>query len=289
MPISKYAFRVFSAHATKLDELFPELRTNLKRAGLKISSIEYLANAIMISSITFFVSLPLLSFIFAYFLSNFLFSFLSAITFSVFVTLGSFFIYLSYPNTLIKDKEKKLDRYLPFSALYLSTVTSSKLPLHKALKIFSKFSGYEAVAKEIDKINEDVELFGLDINTALERAIIRSPSKKFRELLYGILATIRSGGNLHLYLKERAQEYMLDYRRKLSEFAHSMAIYTEIYLTAVILGAIFFTILTAIMSGISGGGTTNIVSLQFFLIFIFIPMVSVLFMYLVKTAQPGGE
>ena len=288
MKISKQAFRLFSLYATKINELFPEIKTDLKRAGLKISAIEYMSNAIMVSFITFFITLPSLSFIFSFFLSNFLFGFLTSLTFSSFITMGAFFIYLSYPKTLIKNKEKKLDRYLPFSALYLSTVTSSRLPLYKALKIFTKFSGYESVVEEVNKINEDVELFGLDINTALEREVVRSPSKKFRELLYGILATIRSGGNLHLYLKERAQEYMLDYRRKLSEFAHSMTIYTEMYLTAVILGAIFFTILTAIMSGI-GGGATNILILQFFLIFIFIPVVSLLFMYLIKVAQPGGE
>jgi len=288
MQLSRLAFRLFSGYASQMEGFFPELRVDLKRAGMKISSVEYLANALMIAFFVFLATLPILSFVLGFFLADPLFSFLTAITFSLFATIGTFFIYLNYPKTVIRDREKALDRYLPFAALYLSTVMSSKLPLHQGLKIFSKFSGYEAVAQEVNKINEDVDLFGLDINTALERAIIRCPSRKFRELLYGILATIRSGGNLHIYLKEKAQSYMLDYRRKLSEFAHSMTIYTEIYLTAVILGAVFFTILTSIMVGIAGG-STNVVGLQFFLIFIFIPLISMLFMYMVKAAQPGGE
>lgn len=286
--ISKYAFRLFSEYSSRIEDFFPDVKSDLKRAGIRMSVTEYLSNAMFISMLAFIVLTPSLSFVFSYFLATFLFSFITAITISIFIAVVVFLLYLGYPKTIIKEKAKKIDRFLPFTALYLSTVLSSKLPLHKAFKIFSKFSGYEEIAKEISKISYDVEFFGLDINTALERAIARSPSKTFREFLYGVLSTIRAGGNLRQYLKEKSYEYMQDWRRKLARFAHSMVIYTEVYLTAVILGAIFFTILTAVISGI-GGAPANIITLQFFLIFGLIPAVSVLFIFLVKTAQPGGE
>jgi flagellar protein FlaJ len=195
---------------------------------------------------------------------------------------------LNYPKATIKSKAKKIDNELPFATLYLSTIIGSRLPLHRAFEIFARFGGYTEIVKEVKLINSDIRSFGLDIHTALERAVERSPSKNFSELLWGILSTSRSGGNIVIYLKEKSKDFMEEYRRKLHQFTRSLALFVEIYLTAIILGSVFFTILTAIISGI-GGATGNIFILQFFLIFIFIPLVSVLFIFLVKTAMPGGE
>ena len=57
-------------------------------------------------------------------------------------------------------------------------------------------------------INNDTKLFGLDIITALERAVERSPSKNFSELLYGLLSTIRAGGDMNIYLKQKSINFM---------------------------------------------------------------------------------
>ena len=113
------------------------------------------------------------------------------------------------------------------------------------------------------------------------------PSKEMKEVLWGILSTIRAGGNLSIFLREKSKSLLEGYRRKLYEFSHNLTIYIEIYLTALVIGAIFFTVLTAVMSGIAGGGTT-ILFLQFFLIFVVLPVVSIVFVLLIKSASPGG-
>jgi len=91
-----------------------------------------------------------------------------------------------------------------------------------------------------------------------------------------------------MYLKEKARSYMNEYRRKLYEFSHQLTVYIEVYLTTIVLGAIFFTILTAIMSGLGGGGSDTIL-LQFFLIFVFLPLISTLFIFLIRSISPTGE
>jgi len=197
---------------------------------------------------------------------------------------------MNYPKLIIREKAKHIDNVLPFAALYLSTIASSKLPVHKLFEIFSKFSEYGELTDEIRSIQNDIDIFGLDVNTALERAVERSPSKQFKEMLWGMLSTIRSGGDTSVYLKETAINLMNEYRRKLYEFSHQLTIYIEVYLTTIVLGAIFFTILTSIMSGIAAGAaSSNIIALQFIVIFIFMPLVSILFILMVKSITPGRE
>ena len=286
--ISKYAFRLFGDVAKKMEAYFPELKNDLKRADLKISSQEYIANALFASLLSFIVTLPFLAFSLSIAIGTFLFSYLMTITLTVVLPVSVFFIYLNYPKSLIKDREKKIDSYLPFSTLYLTSILSSGLPFHKALRVFIEFSGHKSVVEEMRKIVNDIEFYGLDTISALERAINRTPSRKLRELLYGILATIRSGGNIFTFMKERTSDFFMDYRRKLFEFSRSMTIYTQIYLVAVILGTIFFIILTSVVSAI-GGAAQNILGLQLFMIFVFLPMISILFLFLVKKAQPAWE
>jgi flagellar protein FlaJ len=284
---SRYAFRLFGDLAKKIEPYFPFLKEELKRADLKISPQEYLANALFTSLITFMLILPVLSFSISFTFGSFLFGYLTSITLTMILPIIVFIIYLNYPKRIIKNREKEIDKYLPFSSLYLSSILSSGLPLHKAIKTYTEFSQHEAIYEEIKKIVNDIEFFGLDIETALERAINRTPSRKFREFLYGILATMRSGGNIHTFVKERTTDFFIEYRRKLSEFSHSMIIYTEIYLVAVFLGTIFFIILTSVVAAL--GEAQNILGLQLFMIFVFLPSISTLFLFLIKRAQPFWE
>lgn len=285
---TRTSFRLFGRLSESVSPYFVDVRANLKRARIRLSAQEYLSIAMMTCFLIFLIGLPILSFLFGFVFQAFLFSFISSFTASTFLMVVSFFLILNYPKLIIRSKAKDLDNTLPFASLYLSTIASSKLPLDKTFKIFSKFSRYDEITNEVNLITKDVEMFGVDINTALERAVERTSSKNFKEVLWGVLSTSRAGGDIAIYLKEKAKSFMADYRRKLYEFSHQLTMYIEVYLTTIVLGAIFFTILTAILAGMAGG-TGNIIFLQFFLIFIFIPLVSILFVFLIKSITPGGE
>jgi hypothetical protein len=58
----------------------------------------------------------------------------------------------------------------------------------------------------------------------------------------------------------------------------------EIYLTLIIVGSIFFMVLSTIMSAISASG--SIVILQFLIVFAFLPVISIGFVYMLKGASP---
>jgi len=287
---SKLSFRFFSQFSEGISEYFGEVRANLKRAKMGLSVQEYISIAIMTSFVVFVAAFPVLSFLFGFFFQTFLFSFMSSFTVSMGLAVWFFLFIMNYPNIIIGEKSRRIDNILAFALLYLSTAASSKLPLHKAFSIFAKFSEYGDLTEEVKAINNDVEVFGLDINTALERAVDRSPSKAFKDMLWGLLSTVRSGGDVAAYLRAVAASNMAEYRRKLYEFSNQLTIYIEVYLTTIVLGAVFFTILTSIMSGISqSSDTSNIIVLQFFLIFVFMPLVSVLFIIMIKSATPGEE
>jgi len=284
---TELSMRFFSGVSESIAPNFEDLKLDLKKARIKMTIQEYLSTALFSCAIIFLLEIPLLSFIFGLVFQTFLFSFISSITVSIILTTIFFLFYLNYPKFTIRDKAKNIDNTLPFFSLFLSTLAGSKLPLNKVFQMATRFARYGDISKEIDSINYDMEVLGMDVNTAIERAINRTPSKNLKDMLWGLLTTSRSGGDVGIFLHERAKSSMNDYRRRLTEFSHQLTIVVEIYLTAIVLGAILFTILTSIMAGISGG--MNVVVLQFLTIFIFLPLISIAFIVFLKGMTPGGD
>ncbi len=285
----KFAINTVGKYIQPHTDFFTDLKQDLKKSGLKKTLEEYLATSLLTCIVLFVFEVPLISFILSLLGMGVLFSLIMSVTLSLCISFVFFISFINYPKFLISDRAKEIERSLPFASIYLSTIASSKLPPHKIFEIFSKFREYGQVSEEVRQMVTDMKAFGLNIFDSLDKAVNRTASNEFKELLWSISSTLKAGGNLSVYLNEKSRTYLNNYRRKLNDFAHSLAVYLEIYLTAIVLGSIFFTILTSIMSGLGGISVISIVSIQFFLIFLFIPLVSFAFIILIKASSPGGE
>lgn len=287
--LQETSFRLFKEYIDNVTPLFPDLKNDLKQAGMSYTVQEYASMGAFLSMMVVVGMMLATSLVFSALFADFLFGFMLAVMTSFGSAIGFFYFMMQYPKSEMQSKSKEIDESLPFTAMYLSTLSGSKLPLHKAFEIFTKFTRPGEMQRQIRSMNDDIKIFGFDVVTALQRGIERSPSRKFKETLYGMISTLKSGANMNIFLKEKSAALMADYRRKLYEFSHSLTIFVEIYLTAIVLGAIFFTVLTAIISGIAGAGGQDVILLQFFLIFLFMPMISIAFVYMIRSNAPGGE
>jgi len=268
--------------------LFTSLKKDLRMSAMKKTLIEYLSISILTCILIFVIEVPTLSLIFSLlgfgiFLSLFMAFFVSILLSALF-----FVLFTNYPKFKIRDKARAIEKSLPFAGIYLSTIASSRLPPHKIFQIFSTFEEYGEVTEEAKRIVADMEMFGLNVYDSMAKAIDRTPSKDMKDLFYAMISTLKAGGDLSVYLFEKSQSFLDNYRRKLKEFAHSLSVFLEVYLTALILGTIFFIILTSIMSGLTGAVAEDLIYMQFFLIFLFVPLISAAFIILIKSASPGG-
>jgi len=129
-----------------------------------------------------------------------------------------------------------------------------------------------------------VELFGMTASSAIKKQARITPSNEFKELLFGINTMLLSGGNLGMFLKEKSEEYMNDYRRRIRKYSQDLSLYVEMYLTLIITGSIFFIVLSSIISSISAGLGTIVI--QSLIVFIMLPLISVGFIFLIRSANP---
>lgn len=278
----KWALKNFGNLANKL-ELPVLIKPNLKKSGLPITGEEYAA-LLLAAAVVFPLVLAFLSTMVLIILGTSLIMLIPyfILIFGVFAAIifGAGYI---YPGMKTSDIKKNIMNNLPFATIYLTTLSGSGMNSFQMFKILSHFKEFGEVSKEAQRVVRDVEILGIDVATALERAAERTPSSQLRELLWGLRSTVTTGGDMNNFLIEKSRSYMGDYRRFLDKFVDQLSILMEVYITAVVVGSIFFIIMGTILGLMGGGQPLFLVRM---LIYLGIPMMSVMFMILIAGMSP---
>jgi flagellar protein FlaJ len=280
--IKKISLRLFGKIIKPYLDYFDSLKGQLKQGMISYSIDEYLSIILFLSLLSFMIVLLLGSFYITLTTAYAFYSYTFSILISIGVAIGTFFLGYYYPSFKARNLQNKINKALPFTIIYMSTAASADINPADLFKITSMRSG--EVGKECKRIYRDIKMLGMDPVTAITKSANRTPSSRFAELLWGMASIIERGGDLGLYLSDKSKELMNQYRRSLGDYSKQISFYTEIYITLIIVGTLFFIVLSSIMSPLVGG---DILLIQTFLVFIFIPMVSIGFIVLLKGIYPS--
>jgi len=280
------SFRVFGRSLIPLTKYFESIRPDLLKSGIPLGFVEYVYVMIFVTFFVFCLELPVFTFIFAIIFKDALFSFLLSFSITAFICLGIFFFFYIYPSTEVGKRKKSIDDALPFATTYMATISSSGAPPLIIFKFVAEFKEFGEISAECEKIYRDVAAFGLDLLSAMRKAASRTPSTLFKELLWGLDTVISTGTNLSDYLHDKSAGFLSEYKRRLQNYSSTISLLMEVYLTVILVGSIFFVIMTSLMTMFGGTSTGLILLLQFIVVFIGLPIISIGFIFLLKGFAP---
>ncbi len=286
----KKSLDIFSGLVEPYLHHFQNLKPVLLKGNINLALREYICMAVMTIVLVFSVEMPLLAFILAMMP---VFDIPMAVMLSLIISLcisGIIaFLFSINPSIKANMRAEKIDRGVPFAATYLTTIAGSGIQPSEMFEILSQFQTYEEMTEEAEKISTRIKLVGMNVNEALALSAKESPSERLSDLLWGIITTIRSGADLHRYLQEKSRKLMKEHKRDLQEYSDSLGTLLQVYLTLIIVGSVFTVIVTSIMSafGLGAGMTAMITVLQFSIVFLFLPSVTMGFIWLLKSTYPG--
>jgi len=281
--VKKLAVILFGKLADKYSYKFENLKKKLKEADIKILSRTYISLIFFLTFISYFISLPV---VFVILLLTSLPPILSPL-----ISLGIaglvFATVYYYPYQKSFSRKRNLEFNLPFAVNHMAAIASSGVPPKIIFKLLSEFGEYGEISKEASKIIRNVEVFGQDITTAIENVASQVPSKDFKELLYGILSTIKTGGNLKNYLQVKAREALFMYRIRREEYLQALSTYADIYTAVMIAAPLFLISILTIMNVVGGtlGGMT-IKDVMNIGIYLGIPATNIAFILFIHFTQP---
>ena len=198
------------------------------------------------------------------------------------VILGLLIYYISFllPGFKAKARGKKIDANLAYALNFISAMSSAGITPTEIFKSLSKQDTYGEIKEEAAWIYRDVAVLGIDILTAIRNNIERTPSRKFKEFLQGLVVTVTSGGSLKTYFMAKAQQYLMENRQSQKALMESLGIMAESYVTTAVAGILLLLIVIPLMMII--GGDWNGMFL-YIMIFMIVPLIHGGFSYVIKS------
>jgi len=284
--LNKLSFRFFGRYLDPYVNYFDSIKSDLLRSNVGLSLREYVYVMFFVTLLSFAIEFPLIVVIMSIVFKDALMAFMFSFSVTIVVVVAVFFIFYTYPSMNAGRRRKDIEASLPFATTYMATIAASGAPTVTMFKVLVGFKDYGEIAKEFEKIYRDVEVFGMDIIGAIRKTASRTPSEELKELLWGLESTLSSGANVENYLRQKSRLFIAEFKRRLEKYSATLSMLIEVYLTVVLVGSIFFIIMTSLMSIIGGGTNLTLVFLQFVVVFIILPLVSLGFIGLLKAISP---
>jgi flagellar protein FlaJ len=283
------AYRLIGEKTGRFLPFFRDLDSNLQRSGLKINFKAYVSLTVLVTILTSFAALILIPCLLTFFLNV---PFFSVVLFGagggLFAVAFSIIGFYVYPVYRADKLRRELEDELPFTTGYTAILASAGVSPEKIFYSLSNLSVPLAVSAEAKNVVRDVNLFGLDIISALEKTSRRTPSERFREMLEGFISTIHSGGDLAAYLREKSKQYMKLKRISLQKFSDTLSILSEFYVALLVTGPLLLVIMLAVMAMLGGGGLGKLGPDLFLsiLTYLGIPLGSIVFLIILDATSP---
>jgi len=283
------AHHLFGARTNRFLPLFRDMDTSLHKSGMRMSfkpyvSLTLLTGLIITVSTMLVIPIILYAILKIALVSSILFGFGGGLLAGALTVI---FFYI-YPVYQADNRKRKLDDSMSFATGYLAILAGAGVTPNKMFRSLSNIPQKLAVVDESRIVVRDVELFGVDIITALENASRRTSSEKLKELLEGLMATIHSGGDLMAYLMYKSRQNMKSKRIDLKKFSDTLGVLSEFYVTLLVAGPLIFVVMLAVMAMLGGVelGILNPTLLLMLLTYIGIPVGSIIFMIILDALTP---
>jgi flagellar protein FlaJ len=271
-----WSYRLFGRLAPLFLANVFEFKDSLQKAGIKIHPLTYV-------SLMFFITLLCIPVTIVAVILLYVFRFLPLI-FLVPVPAFVMIAFIIVPMSMAGDRATSLERDMPFAATYVTVMATGGIPPYMSFKRLSEVELMPAMQKEAREITKDVEIFGIDPLSAMEKAGRENPLNSFRDFVGGYASTVIIGGDVVHFLETKAQDIFKTRAIRVKVAAERLGMLLETFIIVMVLMSLCFYILFSVDAIQSIG--TGLQSTMLMYTYVFTPLLSIVFIYLAHGMQP---
>ncbi|MXR41422.1 secretion system protein [Halobaculum sp. WSA2] len=145
-------------------------------------------------------------------------------------------------------RASQIEATLPRTVAFVYALSRSGMALPAVLETLSRNEDvYGEAARELGVAVRDMNTFGTDVITALERMAERSPSQNMSEFGENLASVLGSGRELSGFLRDQYERYQEEAESQQEQYLELISTFAEAYVTVLVAGPLFFiTILVVI-------------------------------------------
>lgn len=274
--LEAWSFRLFGRAApTFLKHVF-EFKNCLERARIRIYPETYVSLMFFAAALTLPASVISIVILYLYGFIPIIF----LIPLPFYVMIG----FLLIPISRAGERASNLEREMPFASAYISVMASGGIAPYTSFKRLSEVEMMPAMRSEAREIIKDVEIFGIDPLTAIERAAKKNPLDIYRDFLSGYASTVIIGGDIGHFLERKAEDIFKTRAMRVKAAAERLGMLLETFIIVMVLMSLCFYILFSVDAIYSVG--VSMYSGIILYTYVFTPMLSMVFIYLAHSMQP---
>jgi flagellar protein FlaJ len=286
---ASFAYQLIGKRTDSALPIFKGLDMHLRRSGIKMNLRIYVSLAVFVTFLAAFSSFILISCTLAFaFGTPLSFSFLFGLGGGLLASALVMIAFYVYPIYRADKLRRELEDELPFTTGYMSILTSAGVSPEKIFHSLAGLSVPLAISGEAKDVVRDVNLFGLDIISALEKVSKRTPSESLRETIEGFISAIHSGSNSTAYFREKTRQFMKLKRISLRKFSDTLSLLSEFYVALLLTGPLLIVIMLSVMAMLSQGNL-GLLSPDFLLgliTYLGLPLGSLIFLIVLDAVTP---
>lgn len=250
--IDAAANALFGPTVDKYKDSFSDVKEDLRQADMDVLFRTYIAKMM------FFSFLSLVAGIFSgavYSLStgaSLIQAVQYTIGFPIALSVAIFGFMYIYPSQKASSRKDEIEENLPFALNHLGAIATSGIPPKSMFELLNSFEEYGGISKEAGEISKRVNVYGEDLTTALKEVAEKSPSESWSDVLYGIISTVETGGDLKSYIQEKADEAIFEYNQEREKQIEKLTTYASFYTALMIAAPVFLVVVLAIMNLLGG-------------------------------------
>jgi len=286
MPLLKtlegVSYRLFGSISPKFLGTMFEFKEHLAKAGIKIYPETYISLMFLMATLTLPVSI--IAIVLIYFTKILFLIFLVPVP--IYIMIG----FMVAPMSRASERSSALEREMPFAATYITVMASGGIPPYMSFKRLTDVELLPATRKEARSLIRDVEIFGVDPLSALEKAAKYNPLDIFRDFVSGYASTVIIGGDVIHFLETKAHDIFKAGSMRAKAAAERMGMLLESFIIVMVLMSLCFYILFSVESIYSTG--LDMGSGVIMYTYVFTPLLSIVFIWMahgMQTKTPISE
>ena len=270
------SFRLFGRIAPKFLKGIFEFESYLQRANMRIYPVTYVSLMFFAALLALPVSIVAVVLLYFYQLLPLIF----LVPAPAFVMV----IFILAPVSKASERSQRLEREMPFAATYVAVMASGGIPPYTSFKRLSEADLLPAMSQEARNLIRDVEIFGVDPLTAMQKSAKSNPLDIYREFVGGYASTVIIGGDITSFLETKAEELFKTRAARVRAAAERLGMLLESFIIIMVLMSLCFYILFSVESIYSTGMSSYSGIILY--TYVFTPLLSFVFIYLAHGMQP---
>lgn len=282
-----FSYKLLNRHLYFLYPRLPKLRKHIKQAMMPVPFEVFVASMVLTSFIAGIVGAI------ATMTTSLILNVepLSMVVLCVVSGIGlgiiTFFVMQTIPIINAKTRSTKLAEEIPHYIGYMATLCASGLSLEGVFKSIAQENSAEEIVKDAKFVTRNIEILGMDVITAVNDLIKRTPKGAYSELLEGAIITFKAGGNLREYFLAAAKVHLEEKKLSVKRSTESLGIMAEMYTILLIVFPLMAIIMLSIMAIMSPNlGGFDLITLMNMLTYILVPLFGIVLLIMMNSMVP---